>query len=197
MLKTYPALSSATLSPGTGFAYPVHALPEKVSLDDPAFNVMTDLERVSAVLIRPDDSIDEANRRMIQRGVRLLLVVDGERAVVGLITANDILGEKPMQVITQRGGRRQDIVVRDIMTPQHQLEVLDMREVAHARVGHIVATLKEAARQHALVADVDANGRQRVRGLFSLTQIARQLGLALETSEVARTFSEIEASLTH
>jgi hypothetical protein len=47
------------------------------------------------------------------------------------------------------------------------------------------------------VADLDAHGRQRVRGLFSLTQIARQLGLTLETSEVARTFSEIEASLTH
>jgi signal-transduction protein with cAMP-binding, CBS, and nucleotidyltransferase domain len=197
MLKTYPALTSAALLPGTGFAYPVQALPEKVSLDDPAFNVMSDLERISAVLIRPDDSIDEANRRMIQRGVRLLLVVDDARAVGGLITANDLLGEKPMQVITQRGGRRQDIVVRDIMTPQHQLEVLHMRDVAHARVGHIVATLKESARQHAIVADVDANGRQRVRGLFSLTQIARQLGLELETSEVARTFSEIEALLTH
>ncbi|HEV7822027.1 MAG TPA: CBS domain-containing protein, partial [Burkholderiales bacterium] len=142
MLKTYPALTPATLLPGTGIADPVQDLPEKVSLDDPALSVMTDLERVSAVLIRPDDSIDEANRRMIQRGVRLLLVVDGARAVGGLITANDILGEKPMQFITQRGGRRQDIVVRDIMTPQHQLEVLDMHEVSHARVGHIVSTLK-------------------------------------------------------
>jgi len=197
MLKTYPALTPATLLPGTGIADPVQDLPEKVSLDDPALSVMTDLERVSAVLIRPDDGIDEANRRMIQRGVRLLLVVDGARAVGGLITANDILGEKPMQFITQRGGRRQDIVVRDIMTPQHQLEVLDMHEVSHARVGHIVSTLKESGRQHALVADVDATGRRRVRGLFSLTQIARQLGLTLETSEVARTFSEIEASLTH
>jgi hypothetical protein len=72
-----------------------------------------------------------------------------------------------------------------------------MREVVYARVGHIVATLKESSRQHAMVADLDAHGRQRVRGLFSLTQIARQLGLTLETSEVARTFSEIEASLTH
>jgi CBS domain-containing protein len=197
MLKTYPALTLFTLLPGTGFAQPAHALPEKVGLDDPALSVMTDLERISAVLIRPDDSIDEANRRMIQRGVRLLLVVDDARAVAGHITANDILGEKPLQVITQRGGRRHDLVVRDIMTPQHQLEVLDMRDVSRARVGHIVATLKESVRQHAIVVDRGADGRQRVRGLFSLTQIARQLGVALQTSEVARTFSEIEASLTH
>ena len=197
MLKTYPALPLSTLLSGTGFAEPAQALPERVSLDDAALSVMTDLERISAVLIRPDDGIDEANRRMIQRGVRLLLVVDHARAVAGLITANDILGEKPMQVISQRGGRRQDIVVRDIMTPQHQLEVLDMRDVRGARVGHIVATLKETVRQHAVVVDLDAGGRQRLRGLFSLTQIARQLGIALQTTEVARTFSEIEASLTH
>jgi len=197
MLKTYPALPLSTLLPGTGFAEPALALPERISLDDTALSVMTDLERISAVLIRPDDSIDEANRRMIQRGVRLLLVVDHARAVAGLITANDILGEKPLQVINQRGGRRQDIVVRDIMTPQHQLEVLDMRDVRGARVGHIVATLKETVRQHAVVVDLDAGGRQRLRGLFSLTQIARQLGIALQTTEVARTFSEIEASLTH
>jgi CBS-domain-containing membrane protein len=197
MLKTYAALPSSNLLPGTGFAQPAHALPERVSLDDAALSVMTDFERISAVLIRTDDSIDEANRRMIQRSVRLLMVVDHARAVAGLITANDILGEKPLQVINQRGGRRQDIVVRDIMTPQHQLEVLDLRDVSNARVGHIVATLKEAARQHAVVVDLDAGGRQRLRGLFSLTQIARQLGLALQTTEVARTFSEIEASLTH
>ncbi len=197
MSKTYAALIPSKLLPGTGFAQPAHVLPERVGFDDSALSVMTDLELASAVLIRPNDGIDEANRRMIQRGVRLLLVVDDNRTVAGLITANDILGEKPLQVINERGGRRQDIVVRDIMTPQDRLEVLDLRDVRHARVGHIVATLKEAARQHAVVVDTGASGRQRVRGLFSLTQIARQLGVSLQTSEVAHTFSEIEALLTH
>jgi len=36
-----------------------------------------------------------------------------------------------------------------------------------------------------------------VRGLFSATQIARQLGVTIQTTEVARTFSEIEAQLAH
>jgi CBS-domain-containing membrane protein len=197
MLKTYAALTSSHLLQGTGFAQPAHVLPERVGFEDSALSVMTDFERASAVLIRPDDSIDEANKRMIQRGIRLLLVVDDARMVAGLITANDILGEKPLQVITERGGRRQDIVVRDIMTPQDRLEVLNLGDVRHAHVGHVVATLKESGRQHALVVDVAANGGQRVRGLFSLTQIARQLGVSLQTSEVAHTFSEIEALLTH
>ncbi len=75
--------------------------------------------------------------------------------------------------------------------------MLDMEDVRRARVGQIVATLKESARQHALVVDRDGGGRQRVRGMFSLTQIARQLGVSIQSSEVARTFSEIETQLTH
>ncbi len=197
MLKHYATLTSSRLLPGTGFAQPAQPTPERVGMEDSALVVMTDFERVSAVLIRTDDSIDEANLRMRQRGVRLLLVVDAQRTVAGLITANDILGEKPLQIITERGGRRQDIVVRDIMTPQDRLEVLELRDVRHARVGQIVATLKETGRQHALIVDTDGDGRQRVRGMFSLTQIARQLGVSIQFSGVARTFSEIEALLTH
>ena len=197
MLKNYAPLPSSMLVSGTGFAQPTQVLPERVGMEDSALLVMTDFERISAVLIRPDDRIDEANLRMIQRGVRLLLVADAHRIVAGLITANDILGEKPMQIITERGGRRHDIVVRDIMTPQDRLEVLDLRDVQRARVGQILATLKESGRQHALVVDSDGEGRQRVRGMFSLTQIARQLGVAIQPSEVARAFYEIEAQLTH
>jgi CBS-domain-containing membrane protein len=195
MLRNYAPLQSFRLMPNTGFAQPTQDLPERVALDDPAVSVMTDLELTSAALIRPGDSIDEANRRMIQAGVRMLLVVDEYRKVAGLITANDVLGEKPIQVITERGARRQDIVVRDIMTPQDRFEVLRMQDVRRAHVGHIVATLKDATRQHAIVVDTDSAGQQRVRGVFSVTQIARQLGVSLQTSEIARTFSEIEAHL--
>jgi hypothetical protein len=34
-----------------------------------------------------------------------------------------------------------------------------------------------------------------VRGIFSLSQIARQLGVTVQPGEVARTFSEVEAAL--
>jgi len=132
---------------------------------------------------------------MIQRAVRLLLEVDQDRKVVGAITANDILGEKPMQAIAQRGIRREELLVRDIMTPQERLEVLRMADLRAAKVGHVVAVLMGAGRQHALAVDVDASGRQTVRGVFSTTQIARQLGVSLPPGEVARTFAEIEALL--
>lgn len=193
--RDYATLGSSLLQPGSGFCQPAQSLPQRVGFDDSAESVMTDLKQISAVLIRPGDSIDEANRRMIQRGVRLLLVVDGNRKVAGIITSFDMLGEKPLQVIAERGGRREDLLVRDIMTPQQGLEVLSMDEVHGAKVGHVVATLRKSGRQHALVVDFDQHGQQQVRGLFSLTQIARQLGVAFQTSEVAHTFSEIEALL--
>ena len=183
------------LQPAVGYAQPTQVIPDKVTLEDAAVNVMTDLKHVTAVIILAGDTVDEAHRRMIQRGVRLLLVVDQNRQVAGIITATDIFGEKPVQVATERGLRRGEVVVQDVMIPQEQLEVLDMGDVRAAKVGHVVATLKKAGRQHAVVVEHDAKGRQAVRGLFSATQIARQLGVSIQTSEVARTFSEIEAML--
>jgi CBS domain-containing protein len=183
------------LQAGAGYAQPSQAVPERVLLDDPALQVMTDFRATTAIIVLSGDALDEAHRRMIQRGVRLLLVVDQDRRVVGVITASDVLGEKPTREIAQRGIRRDELLVRDVMTPQALLEVLDLASVRTAKVGHIVATLQSAGRQHALVVEEDVSGRQTVRGVFSATQVARQLGVAIATSEIARTFSEIEAQL--
>jgi CBS-domain-containing membrane protein len=194
VLRDYFPLRFDKLQPGVGYTQPTQAVPDKVMLDDAATSVMTDLTRVTAVIILPGDTVDEAHRRMIHRGVRLLLVVDQDRKVVGLLSASDILGEKPV-LAASGGGLRREVMVRDVMTPQENLEVLEMAEVRAAKVGHIVATLKKAGRQHAVVVERDARGRQLVRGLFSATQVARQLGVTIQTNEVARTFSEIESML--
>jgi signal-transduction protein with cAMP-binding, CBS, and nucleotidyltransferase domain len=195
VLRDYTPLPSMLLQPGAAYAQPTQSVPERVSLDDPAQQVMTDFRSVTAIIILSGDSVEEAHRRMIQRGVRLLLVVDQDRRVVGVITATDILGEKPLQVISQRGITREELLVRDIMTPQETLQVLSMSDVRTAKVGHIVSTLQRSGRQHAITVEQDGRGRQTVRGLFSATQVARQLGVSIATSEIARTFSEIEAQL--
>jgi CBS-domain-containing membrane protein len=195
VLRDYLPLTFSPLLPGSGYAQPPQNIPEAVSLADPAIQVMTDFRRVAAVIILSGDSVEEAHRRMIQRGVRLLLVVDQNRLVTGVITATDILGEQPMQVVSQRGIRREELLVRDIMTPQERLGVLDLAAVLAAKVGHIVSTLKQEGRQHAVVVERHGPHRQVVCGVFSSTQVARQLGVAIPTAGVARTFSEIEAQL--
>jgi CBS domain-containing protein len=198
MLRNYAPLVFSALNPATTYHQPTQSLLARLNLESPAQECMTDLKHVCAATIEREATLDAANQTMIERGVRLLLVVDRLRFVLGLITANDILGEKPLLFIQERGIKRQDVLVRDIMTPQHQLEVLKMDDVLHARVGHVVSTLKKSGRQHAVVVDISAvDQTQIVRGIFSATQVARQLGVTIQTTEVARTFAEIESMLSH
>ncbi len=195
MYRDYQPLSRRPLAAGAHLQNPSY-LRGRVRLDSSALEVMTDFRLVAAATIDPDAPLDAANRFMIRRGVRLLLVTDDQREILGLITATDILGERPVKFAIDRGVKRQDILVRDIMTPRERLEVLWYADVATAEVGHIVATLKAAGRQHALVAEsADGAAGVLVRGVFSLSQIARQLGIQLAWTEVARTFGEIEAAL--
>jgi len=195
MNREYHPLSVHRLQPGARHHRPGQD-PERVRVDSPALAVMTDLRQIPAATIDPEAPLDAANRFMIRRGVRLLLVSDDEGQVLGLIIANDILGEKPVQFALERGIKRQEIRVRDIMTPCERLEVLHYADLIHAEVGHIVATLQHTGRQHALVADRGGDGKtQTVRGIFSASQIARQLGVAILTTEVAQTFAEIGVAL--
>jgi len=193
MIREYSALQSFPLKAGSSCARPLQVLPEHVRLSDPAMNVMTDLNKVSVISVRAKTSMDRANAKMIRYGVRMLLVLDDNDQVAGLLTATDILGEKPMRFLQNMGGTHDDIMVRDIMSTQRELEVMKVADVQNARVGQIVASLKKSHRQHALVVAEEAGGRQTVCGMFSITQIARQLGAQVQNFELASTFAEIEA----
>lgn len=164
------------LPPNTGFCRPKE-LPELVQIDDPALQVMTDFTKVPPVTVTPEVSMDRALEGMKSARVRLLLVIDDNSTVVGVVTADDIQGEKPIRLMEGDRLRRDQISVAMIMRPQSDLKVLDMRSVADAEVGHIVETLKSLERQHVLVIEDDrGTGHQRIRGLFSSSQISRQLG---------------------
>jgi CBS domain-containing protein len=198
MMTHFSALRTSTLAAKACFRRPGRALLPRVTLDSPALDAMTDFQRVAAVTINPSASIDDANQKMIENGIRLLLVVENADVVLGIITASDVLGEKPMQIVQERGVTHSEITVRDVMTPHELLEVIQIRDVLNARVGHVVATLRRAGRQHALVVEpAEGDSCQAVRGLFSASQIARQLGVQVHVGDVARTFYEIEMLLNH
>jgi len=206
MDRDYQPLPIHELGANAGFRRPLQPQAPRVGAESPAVQVMTDLARVAPATIRPQAPLAGANQFMITRGVRLLLVTDDHENVLGLITATDILSEKPMRAAIDRGVRRDELTVADVMTSAEQVEVIAYADVAGARVGHVLETLRRAGRQHALVVDYDeiASGRplvpptrrSMVRGIFSISQIARQLGVAVPAAgEVARTFSEIESAI--
>lgn len=169
-----------------------------IGADSPAIEAMTDFLRVSVVVIRPDASVVEANAQMIARGVRLLMVTSASDRLEGLITVRDILGEKPMQVASARGCKRDELKVAELMTPISAVDTLYLKEVLNVRVVDILDALKRLGRQHILVEDVDAaTGLPRVRGVFSATNIGRHLGVPVLGFELATTFAEIEAALAN
>jgi len=189
---SFKALSSSNLGHGITYHKPKSQKLNKLTPDDSAMDVMTDLKNVAAITISQLESIDTANEKMKTKGVRMLLVVDAHDIITGIITSSDILGEKPMKYIQMNGGTHKDITVQDIMTPDTAIETLTIKEVSHAKIGDIVETLKRDGKQHALVIDNQGTANEvTVRGIFSISQIARYLGLDIETHEVANTLAEI------
>ncbi|MCB1314834.1 MAG: CBS domain-containing protein [Leptospiraceae bacterium] len=189
---SYSIIPTELLESGVSYHRPTPTAPLRVSMDSSAMEVMTDLKQVAASTIGPESSVEEANTKMKLRGVRMLLVVDVDDTILGLITATDVLGEKPMQYLNTHGGQHKDIKVKNIMTPQSQIEVLLIRDVSQASVGDVVETLKKVGHQHAVVVDNQGpNNARTIRGIFSLNQIARQLGINIVNYEVPHTLSEI------
>lgn len=177
MPNEFAALSNIPLAAGTNCHTPTH-VPRNERLDLPALDFMTDFRRVTPVTTTKDVTIEVALEKMKTAGVRLLLVVDEHEQLVGLVTARDIQGEKPIEFAQSSALPRAQILVGHIMTAQPDITALNLLSVRNARVGHIIETLRRLDRQHTLVVEVDGeDGGQKIRGLFSTSQIAKQLGL--------------------
>jgi len=195
-MRGFRGLELHPLPSPVGYFSPTQELPAQVQATSPAILVLTDLRQQAAVTVEPSETIDWALQRMKTAGVRLLFVINGDEQIQGIITAKDIQGEKPVRLLRELNLRHEEILVRDVMTPHEQLEVLYMDDVMKAAVGDIVATLQASGRRHALVLDHDPrSNRPAIRGLFSVSQISKQLGQLIEMTEVARTFAEVEVAL--
>lgn len=196
MKNDYPALSYVSLQTGTTFLHPPD-LPELVHLDSPATDVMTDFRFVRPVTVRPETPIDKALEKMKSAGVRLLLVTGDERTIIGIVTSKILLGEAPIKIVREKRVPRSAVTVAMVMVPQPEVPLLDMMSVRNAQVGHVVKTLQQLDRKHILIAEIDPKTKQqRVCGLFSTSQIGRQLGVTvIPETAAAQTLAEIQQQL--
>ncbi|MCG6937624.1 MAG: CBS domain-containing protein [Gammaproteobacteria bacterium] len=178
------------LSLGTVVTHP-EKLPELVHLNDPAATVFTDFTKEHPITIGPDVSIQRAMEKMKNSGICVLLVTDEEQHLLGEITADEIMGDKPVRLTKSNGMSHSDITVSMIMTPAHKVRVLEIEHLRDARVGHIIETLKALESRHVLVIE---NGS--IRGLYRAGQISQQLGHNIMDDEMpAHTLAEIVHSL--
>ena len=186
MLPDYSPRDTVTLPADLTLEHPERP-PELVHLGDPAMLVFTDFSRVSPATIGADSTIETALSQMKRLNVRLLIVVDPQRHMIGLINAYHIMGSAPVRLETVDQLDHGQVTVKMLMQPASQIRALEIQHLRDARVGHIVATLKDLEQLYLLVVD-----DRVIRGLFSASQISKQLGRdIIDLEEPAHSLAEL------
>lgn len=146
----------------------------QVRLNDPAISVMTDFRERAFFKVEADDHIDDALKKMRHAGLRAAFVMDKHAdKLLGMVTAYDIMGEKPLRFMQGNGAGHNDIAVSDIMEGLGELATLDIRELEHATVQSVLDALQKSGRTHLPVME-HANGEPpHLRGLFSSSKVLR------------------------
>lgn len=173
-----------------------------VALDQRGTAVMTDLDRIAPVTVAARTRIDDALLLMKDAGVRSAFVADAGGPVLGLVTAYDILGDKPMRHLeamgcTLRSCRREDVSVMDVMEPVDRWMVIDLQDLSAYCVGDVVETFRRTGRTHIPVVERTAHGTDRLRGLLSSAEVRRATGADTGGLRIASNFAEIEQAVHH
>ena len=186
MLPDYSPRETVTMSADLPIAHP-EEYPELVHLSDPAMLVYTDFCRFLPVTITAEKTIDYALEKMKSSGIRLLLVVDENERMIGLISAYKILGAKPVMLEEADRMERSQVTVAMLMEPRSRIRVLNLNRLRDTKVGHIVATLHQIGEPYLLVVDEGV-----ISGLFSASQISKQLGRnIMDLHEPAHSLAEL------
>lgn len=175
-MAKYEALSTTSILPNGTMLY-AHHLPELVHMDDPAISVMTDFTQKPPHIILPTDTMNHAISEMENSGVHLLLVVNEEGYFQGIISSEDAWGEKPIKLLQEHRVPRDQILVRQIMVKYTEITAINFSIIKTAKVGHIVKTLSEHKQHYALAVSpsVENSDIQTIRGIFTASQISKQL----------------------
>jgi CBS domain-containing protein len=143
---------------------------------DPALLVMIDFRTRASVTLYENETIDEALNHLKHAGVRCAFVVDKKKnAVVGMLTAYDISGEKAQQHMHFTGVGRDDVLVKDIMQKIRDWRVADIKDIERSTVGDVLEIFKEAGVTHLPVMETTDNNEQCLRGLLSFAKVKRLL----------------------
>ena len=172
-MAQYAILPTTPLSPGN-IELPTTILPNITHLDDPALAVMLDFQQTPPQTVMLGTAIDDALNQMKVHGTHLLFVVDQAEQPLGIIATEDILGEKPIKILQESRNTRQAVTVEMLMTTLEDTPTLCIEEIVQFKVGNIVNTLKAYNSHYALVIR-QLEDTQRIRGIFTTSQISQQL----------------------
>ena len=167
---------------------------QTAGLNDDALMLFTDLRNSSIVMASHQDGLDQTLHVMKRAGVRMVFVTGVHGELMGLVTADDLLGERPVMRALAEHVRHEELALEHVMTPVAVWQVVTMAQLVGARVGHIVATLREHGLRYLLVTEV-VEGVTSLRGLFSARRVELALQTVIEGSLLSRSFADLEAAL--
>jgi CBS-domain-containing membrane protein len=145
-----------------------------VDPDDPALSVMTDFYDTGLITVAPTVRLDAALDVMRNAGVRSAFVVTDDRAtVLGLITAWDIMGEKPIRFVESERRARETLLVEDIMERVDDWMCARLSDVERRDVQALLDVFQKTGRTHLPVVEDDDGPAPRLRGVFSAARLQR------------------------
>ena len=167
-------------------------------LDDPATEIFTDFRVAPCVVVPSGESLGPSLRLMQLAGVRMAFVTGPTGGVIGLVTAADLSGERPMQLAIGSGRAREELDVADVMTAVPDWNAIDVAAISRARVGDIVETFRAGGHRYLIVTETEeGTPRLVVRGIFSASRAERALGRSIAGELRSRSFSELAVALSH
>jgi CBS domain containing-hemolysin-like protein len=167
---------------------------QTAGLNDDALSLFTDLRHSSIVMASHQDGLDQTLHVMKRAGVRMVFVVGVHGELLGLVTADELQGERPVLRALADHVRHEELTLEHVMTPVSAWQVVTMLQLAGARVGNIVATLREHGLRYLLVTE-EVKGQVSLRGLFSARRVELALHTVIEGSLHSRSFADLEAAL--
>ncbi|MEP7705846.1 CBS domain-containing protein [Paraglaciecola sp. 25GB23A] len=184
-MNNFKALTSISLSEVKTLR--VNDVVEPLELESPATFVMTDFSRRSPRIIDADTSIDETINIMNKIHVRSKLVVDKNLNLIGIVNLADLLSRKVLMSANQKGVKRADILVTDVMVKVSELHAVKLQKIQTSNIGDVLATMRNLGEQHLLVYDND----KHIRGVISAVDIGRALRIPVDINATAHSFKDI------
>jgi hypothetical protein len=192
LTATFHSLPLMGLSSAPALPRPrAHAEPE-----DPALSQMTDLRSAACVVADPLDSLAQTLHVMQRARVHMALVTGVDGRMIGMVSRDDLHGERPVQRALADGIAYPDLPLERLMTPLSQWLVVSIDSIEHASLGDVVATLRNHSLRYLLVVAHEGD-QPMLRGLFSARHLEAVLDTAIEADLHSRNFAELEALLAH
>ncbi len=158
-----------------------------VSLDAPAVEVMADFTHQPPALIPAATTADEALRWLNAEKFPWHLVTGIEQEIVGLLVRGGGAEQSMMSCIAAGQDRRM-LTAQDLMIPLLQLHTLNFKQLANAKVGDLLVSLKQQGVRFCLILQGDEH---HVRGLICAQDIAKRIGMDWDFQRTAPTFVDI------